>query len=95
MTAAQREIVQLQTRWNSVRLLSAEEAAALEDEELKAAHTRYFERYHQDMTKMEEIAAKLVVMLEPPKIARKSNSQRKRDKWALVQARTAARAAAK
>jgi hypothetical protein len=95
MTASQREIVQMQSRWNSVRLLSAEEAAALEDEELKAAHTRFFERYHKDMEKMEDIASKLAVMIEPPKVAKKSNSQRKRDKFAIVTARLQARATAR
>lgn len=95
MTAAQRDIVKMRERWNSVRHLSADDAAALEDEDLKAAHTRFFVKYHNDMAKMEEIASKLVVMLEPPKIAKKTKSQRKRDKWAIVQAREQFRAAAK
>jgi hypothetical protein len=92
MTASQREIVSIQKRWNAVRLLSADEVAALEDDDLKAAHARYFERYHQDMGKMQEIADKLGVMLEPPKVAKKSKNQRKRDKFAIVTARLQARA---
>jgi hypothetical protein len=97
MSPAQKEIAAIQARWNVVRHMSKEEVDALDDAvdgEYKVAYARYFERYHADMTKMEEIAEKLQTMLDPPRVQKKTNGQRKRDKWAKVQARTAARAAA-
>jgi len=63
--------------------------------EWKEAHTRYFDKYDEDMEKMQEIATKLQKLIEPPKVERKTKGQRKRDKWATVQAREAARAAAR
>ena len=96
---AQREIAKLQERWNAVRHLSADEVAAASsddiEDDLKAAHIRFLERYHKDMANMEIIASKLVTMLDPPKISKKTKSQRKRDKWAIVSAREQFRAAAK
>jgi hypothetical protein len=92
MSADQREIVNIMAKWKEVRHLTREEAANLEDEEWKAAHTRFMEKYDKDMVNMQDIASKLVTMLEPPKVEKKSKSQRKRDKWAIVQAREKARA---
>jgi hypothetical protein len=94
MTAAQKEILSIQKRWNVVRHLSKEEVDALDettDGEYKAAYYRYYERYDNDMEKMTEIASKLKTMLDPPRILKKTNGQRKRDKWAKIQARTMAR----
>jgi hypothetical protein len=97
MSPTQKEIAAIRTRWNEVRHMSQEEVDALDDAvdgEYKLAYARFFERYHADMTKMEDIAEKLVTMLDPPRVQKKTNGQRKRDKWAKVQARDAARAAA-
>lgn len=89
-----KEIEAIQEKWGQVRLMSAEEAASLEPE-WKEAYDRFYEKYNSDMEKMEEIASKLQKMIEPPRVEKKSNGQRKRDAWAKVQAREAARAAKK
>jgi hypothetical protein len=94
MTADQKEIAKISAKWSQVRQMSKEEAAKLEPE-WKEAHDRFFDKYNKDMTKMEDIASKLQTMLEPPKVQKKTNGQRKRDAWAIVQARAAARAAKK
>jgi len=47
------------------------------------------------MKKMVEISKKLKKLIAPPKVERKTKGQRKRDKWAKVQAREAAREAAR
>ena len=44
------------------------------------------------MEKMTEIVTKLKAMIDPPRIQKKSKSQRKRDKWNKIVARTNARA---
>jgi hypothetical protein len=63
--------------------------------EWKEAYNRFFEKYDSDMQKMTDIATKLEKMIEPPKVEKKTKGQRKRDAWAKVQAREAARAANK
>jgi hypothetical protein len=88
------EIEKIQSKWNEVRLLSKDEAAATLDGEWKEAYDRFYSRYDRDMEKTIEIADKLKGMIEPPRIQKKTNGQRKRDKWAIVQARAAARATA-
>lgn len=95
MSPAQKEIASIQARWNLVRHMSKEEVDALDDAtdgEWKAAYNRYYERYHNDMEKMTEIVTKLQGMIDPPRIQKKSKSQRKRDKWNKIVARTNARA---
>lgn len=72
--------------------MSADEAAKLEPE-WKEAYDRFYETYHSDMDKMLEITSKLEKMIEPPRVEKKTKGQRKRDAWAKVQAREAARAA--
>ena len=47
------------------------------------------------MTKMTEIATLLQKAIEPPKVEKKTEGQKRRDKWAKIQAREAARAGAK
>jgi len=93
MTADQLEIVRISEKWSKVRLMSSEEAASLEPE-WKEAYDRYHEKYHKDMEYMMEVAGKVQKLIEPPKVQKKSKGQKKRDKWAIVQARDAARAAA-
>ena len=93
-TSESREIEAIQEKWNQVRLMDAEEAAKLEPE-WKEAYDRFHAKYNEDMDKMMEITEKLQKMIEPPRIQKKSKGQRKRDKFAVVQAREAARAAQK
>ena len=95
MSPAQKEIASIQARWNVVRHMSKEEVDAMDDAtdgEWKAAYYRFYERFNKDMEKMTEIATKLQAMIEPPRIQKKSKSQRKRDKWNKIVARTNARA---
>jgi hypothetical protein len=94
LTATQKEIQRIQEQWNEIRLMSEEQAASLEGE-WKEAYERYNARYNSDMDRMLEITDKLKDMIEPPRILKKTEGQRKRDKWAIVQARAAARAAKK
>lgn len=93
MTADQKEAESIRAKWSQVRHLTKEEAADLEPE-WKEAYDRYFEKYESDMVAMTEIASKLKGMIEPPKVQKKSEGQRKRDKWAKMQALQLARAAA-
>ena len=94
MTADQREILRIQEKWSEVRLLSREEAKSTLEGDWLDAYNRFHEKYDNDMTQMMEIAEKLQKMIEPPKVAKKSEGQRKRDRYAKVVAREAARAAA-
>ena len=89
-----KEIESIQKKWNEVRLMSKEEAANLEPE-WKEAYDRFYEKYDSDLEKMMEITDKLQKMIEPPRVQKKTKGQRKRDAWAKVQEREAARAAQK
>lgn len=93
-TSDTKEIEAIQEKWNAVRHMSPEEAASLEPE-WKEAYDRFYEKYNADMGKMEEITDKLQRMIEPPRVEKKTKGQRKRDAYAKVQAREAARAAQK
>ena len=93
-TSETKEIESIQEKWNEVRLMSKEEAANLEPE-WKEAYDRFYEKYDSDLEKMMEITDKLQKMIEPPRVEKKTKGQRKRDAWAKVQAREAARAAQK
>lgn len=94
MSADQLEIKRLSDKWSEVRILSKDETADL-DADWKEAYNRYFEKYHKDMDYMQELASKVEKMIEPPKVAKKTKGQKRRDAWAIVQAREAARAASK
>lgn len=63
----------------------------LEGEWLEA-YNRFYEKYDDDMERMTEYAKKLEKLIEPPKVERKTNGQRKRDAYAKVVEREAARA---
>ena len=98
MTPDQLKIEKIRETWNKVRLMDAEEVKALdfEDaEEYKEAYKRFYERYHKDMDNMIMIASKLKDIMEPKRLQRKTKGQRKRDKYARVQEREAARATKK
>lgn len=94
MSADQLEIKKITDKWTEARHLSKEEAAAELDGEWLEAYNRFYNKYDEDMTKMTEIATMLQKAIEPPKVEKKSMGQKRRDKWALIQAREAARAAA-
>lgn len=91
MSSNQLEIKKIQDKWGQVRLMDKSQVASLETE-WKEAYNRFFEKYDSDMQKMTDIATKLEKMIEPPKVEKKTKGQRKRDSWAKVQAREAARA---
>jgi gas vesicle protein len=93
-TSNHQEIETIQEKWNAIRLLSKEEAAATLEGEWKEAYDRFYEKYDEDMDKMVDITTKLQKMIEPPRVEKKTQGQRKRDAWALKQARAAARALA-
>lgn len=93
-TSDHTEVYKISEKWNSIRLLSREEADKLEPEWLEA-YNRYHEKYAKDMANMEDIASKILNMIEPPKIQKKTQGQRKRDKFATKMARIEAKAAAK
>lgn len=95
MTADQLEIKKISNKWAEVRLLTREEAESTLDAEWIEAYNRYFEKFQDDMTRMQDYAQQVIKSIEPPKIQKKSQGQKKRDKWAKVQVREAARAAAK
>lgn len=89
-----KEIEAIQEKWNEVRLTSKEEAEKLEPE-WKEAYERFHKKYDEDMEKMLDITNRLQKMIEPPRVAKKTQGQRKRDAFAKVQEREAARAAKK
>ncbi|GKY92723.1 hypothetical protein MPSEU_000242300 [Mayamaea pseudoterrestris] len=91
MTTDQLEIKKIAAKWSEVRLMDAEQAESLEPE-WKEAHTRYYEKFHKDMEYAQEVVGKLQGMIEPPKLTKKSKSQKKRDKWLKIQERESIRA---
>jgi hypothetical protein len=69
-------------------------ASALSPEELET-YNNYFAEVREGVLKMQELAKLVMQDIDKTKeIAPKSKSQRKRDKWARVQARAAGNAAA-
>lgn len=94
MSADQLEIKKISDKWSEIRQLSKEEAESQLEGEWLEAYNRFFNKYHEDMEKMQQIATIVQKQIEPKKVERKGKKQRKRDKWAIVQEREAARAAA-
>ena len=92
MSAEQLEIKGIREKWNEVRMMDKDDIGSLEPE-WKEAYERFHDKYNSDMEKMTDIAQKLQKLIEPPKVEKKTKGQRKRDAWAKVQAREAARAA--
>ena len=76
--------------------MSADEASAnLSGEELEA-YNRYYEEMREGVLKMQEFAQFMMKDVDKASgIKPKTKGQRKRDKWAKVQAREAAKAAAR
>lgn len=91
MTADQSEISKIAQKWAEVRHLPKEEAQSQLDGEYLEAYNRFYQKYDEDMNHMTEIAIMLKKAIEPPRVQKKSQGQKKRDKWAKVQAREAAR----
>lgn len=90
---SQREVMKIAETWHHARFLSREEAVATLEPKWLEAYNRYFTKYDDDMTRMAEIAQKVAIMIEPPRVQKKTKGQARRDKWAKLQARTASRAA--
>ena len=83
------------SRWGEIRAMTNEEAAAnLEGEELET-YNNYYTEVRDGVLKMQELAQVMIKDVEKTDgIAPKTKGQRKRDKWAVSQARAAANAAA-
>ncbi|KAL3777586.1 hypothetical protein ACHAWO_008874 [Cyclotella atomus] len=81
-------------RWGEIRAMTQEEAnSQLQGEELET-YNRYYQEVRDGVLKMQELAGIMMKNVDPPRIMPKTKGQRKRDKWARVQAREAAKAAA-
>lgn len=87
LTAGQVEIKQVQEKWNAIRLMSREEAQGKLEGEWLEAYNRFYGKYDEDMARMEEIVEKLQKSIDPPKLEKKSKSQKKRDAYARKVAR--------
>lgn len=82
-------------KFNGIRAMTADEAKAnLSGEDLET-YERYFSEMRESVLKMKELATLMMKDVEPPRIQPKTKGQRKRDMFAKVQAREAARAALK
>ncbi len=83
------------SRWGEIRSMTKEEAAAKLSPEDLETYTNYYAEVRDGVLKMQELAKLMMQDVDKAKgIAPKTNGQRKRDKWARVQARAAANAAA-
>ena len=87
MTSGQKEIKDVQDKWNEVRMLDRETAQKELSGEWLEAYNRYFQKYDEDMGRMVDYTKRLEKMIEPPKVAKKTKGQRKRDAYARVLAR--------
>lgn len=92
LSTEQLEIKKIADKWNQVRVMDREEAESSLDPEWLEAYNRYLKKFEDDMARMMEIQEKMAKQIEPPKVQKKSLKQKKRDMWAKVQAREAARA---
>jgi hypothetical protein len=89
-----KEIDNISDKWAEVRFLSREEAESTLEPEWLEAYNRFYTKYDEDMVQMAQLAEKMAKVLEPPKVQKKTEGQKKRDAWAIKQAREASRAAA-
>jgi len=82
-------------RWGEIRAMTKDEASAnLSGEELEM-YNRYYEEMREGVMKMQEFAQFVMKDVDKEKrIKPKSKGQRKRDRWAIVQKREAAKATA-
>ncbi|KAL3942968.1 MAG: hypothetical protein SGBAC_002919 [Bacillariaceae sp.] len=79
---SRKEIQDIQDKWNEIRHLDREEAEKTLDGDWLEAYNRFYEKYDDDMTRMEEIVKNLESMIEPPKVAKKTLGQKRRDAYA-------------
>lgn len=93
MSEKRLELADITDKWTAIRHMDRAEAEKTLEGEWLEAFNRFYARYDEDMTKMEDIAERLQKLIEPPQIAKKSKSQRKRDRFAIVVEREAIRAA--
>ena len=77
-----KEIQGIQDKWNEIRHLDREEAEKTLDGDWLEAYNRFYEKYDDDMTRMGEIVKNLESMIEPPKVAKKTLGQKRRDAYA-------------
>mmetsp|Transcript_34530 Transcript_34530/g.99417 ORF Transcript_34530/g.99417 Transcript_34530/m.99417 type:complete len:168 (+) Transcript_34530:123-626(+) len=91
MSEDQKEIKKIQEKWNSIRMMDRDAAQKELDGEWLEAYNRFYEKYDDDMERMTEYMQKLEKYIEPPKVQKKTKGQRKRDAYAKVLAREAAR----
>mmetsp|Transcript_87083 Transcript_87083/g.242447 ORF Transcript_87083/g.242447 Transcript_87083/m.242447 type:complete len:134 (-) Transcript_87083:62-463(-) len=91
MSEDQKKITDIQEKWSEIRMMDRETAQKELEGEWLEAYNRFFEKYDDDMTRMTEIAQKLKKMIEPPKVEKKTKGQKKRDSYAKVVEREAAR----
>mmetsp|Transcript_117 Transcript_117/g.249 ORF Transcript_117/g.249 Transcript_117/m.249 type:complete len:132 (+) Transcript_117:121-516(+) len=82
-------------RWGEIRAMTKEEASAsLSGDELES-YNNYYAEVRDGVLKMQELAQLMMADVDKGKgVQPKTKGQRKRDKWAKVQARAAANAAA-
>lgn len=92
MTSDQKEIKEIQKKWSEIRLMDRETAQKELSGEWLEAFNRFHEKYDEDMERMIDYAKRLEKMIEPPKVQKKTKGQRKRDAYARVLERQAARA---
>ncbi|KAL7529409.1 hypothetical protein ACHAWF_002968 [Thalassiosira exigua] len=82
-------------RWGEIRSMTKDEAAAELGPEDLEVYTNYYAEVREGVLKMQELAKLMMEDVDKAKgVEPKTKGQRKRDKWAQVQAREAARAAA-
>lgn len=94
-TPENKEISAISEKWAKVRFLSREEAEETLEPEWLEAYNRFYKKYDDDMVQMAELAERVAKIIEPPKVEKKTEGQKRRDAWAKKQARAGKAAAAK
>ena len=81
-------------RWGEIRAMTKEEASANLSGEQLETYNNYYTEVRDGVLQMQELAQLMMKdVLKADGIQPKTKGQRKRDKWAKVQARETARAA--
>lgn len=88
LTGDQLQIRAIQRKWSEVRLLGREEAQEKLEGEWLEAYNRYYQKYDEDMAKMVDTVNKLKDQIDPPRMKKKTKSQKKRDAYARKLARS-------
>ncbi|KAL3815716.1 hypothetical protein ACHAXA_004918 [Cyclostephanos tholiformis] len=83
------------SRWSEIRSMTREEASSSLSPEDLETYNNYYAEVRDGVLKMQELASLIMQSVDKAKgIAPKTKGQRKRDKFARVQARAAGKAAA-